>query len=78
MRGVVIGCIERLQDPETGKTDFPHFVIQHPANVLQIVISKELHTIEGKGDMKISGRYLYYYFCGFGVTSTHENLPILH
>ncbi len=47
--GVVVGGVEFLQHPETGQSHLPHLVKQHPPNVLEIVVSKELDTVGGGG-----------------------------
>jgi len=36
--------VERVQDLETGHTDLPYFIKQHPAHILQVVVKQELHT----------------------------------
>ena len=46
--GVVIGRVKLLQHLETGQPDLPDLVKQHPTNILQVVVSQELHTV-GKG-----------------------------
>ena len=80
MRGVVIGGIECLQDSETSQSDLPHLIIQHPANILQIVVSEKLNTAsiwrrkrrgEERGEREgIGGKWNLEQGCAYAMTCT--------